>query len=412
MKMKKTLFFALILGLAVMFAVPASAFKIESPKETIFQFGAWIATDLGVWHRSKELWNGKNDNTQTILDLPRWSRVYGSLEVGDVGAYWDFRLGGNQQLSNLGIFPYANGYYFVETAKFYGWYTFGNCTILAGKTDGHVYSVLPYQILGWDNFFHMGGMGWGGIYDQRDTQVRFSQNVSRAFSYDISLVQPIYYQDNGTLTQGTPGAAAAVQSYASIPLLAAKLLINFTWLSLMPAGYIQYVKWDNLPATPLKTTPDDHMTSWTVVLPIVVKAGAFKGTFQGAYGENMGSRIPFAGGPLAVQSVYHGYGRTSAGAIKNTRGMNAFMDLAYTSGPFTPHFYLGWDKAQNSDIYVFGEDYNQRLMYGVSVNWKIANNFYLIPELTYYNYGKDPTKPKNPDLGTEWLGGVVFLFVF
>jgi hypothetical protein len=31
--MKKTLLFALVLGLAVMFAVPAFAFKIESGKE-------------------------------------------------------------------------------------------------------------------------------------------------------------------------------------------------------------------------------------------------------------------------------------------------------------------------------------------------------------------------------------------
>ena len=64
MKMERAIFFALILGLAVMFSVPASAFKIESPNETLFQFGAWIATDLGVWYRSKELRNGKSDNTQ------------------------------------------------------------------------------------------------------------------------------------------------------------------------------------------------------------------------------------------------------------------------------------------------------------------------------------------------------------
>ena len=38
--MKKTLLFALVLGLAVMFAVPAFAFKIESGKDTTFYFGA------------------------------------------------------------------------------------------------------------------------------------------------------------------------------------------------------------------------------------------------------------------------------------------------------------------------------------------------------------------------------------
>ena len=53
--MKKTLLFALVLSLAVMFAVPAFAFKIESGKDTIFYFGALMYTDIGAWNRSKEL---------------------------------------------------------------------------------------------------------------------------------------------------------------------------------------------------------------------------------------------------------------------------------------------------------------------------------------------------------------------
>jgi hypothetical protein len=51
-------------------------------------------------------------------------------------------------------------------------------------------------------------------------------------------------------------------------------------------------------------------------------------------------------------------------------------------------------------------------MYGVGVNWKIAESFYVVPEFTYYNYGKNLLNPQNPDLGTEWLGGVQFQFVF
>ena len=53
--MKKALLFALVLGLAVLFAVPAFAFKIEGAKDTNFYFGALILTDVGAWNRSKEL---------------------------------------------------------------------------------------------------------------------------------------------------------------------------------------------------------------------------------------------------------------------------------------------------------------------------------------------------------------------
>jgi len=415
--MKKLLILALVLGLAVMLALPAFAFKIESAKDNTFYFGGLLMTDFGAWNRSKELFNGKSDNTQMILNIPNNSRIRGLLEVGNVGGYWELRLGGNQQNAQgvSGNFSSTGGYYFVESGKLYGYYKFGNCTLLAGKTDGHVYSVLPYQNLGNDENRHSGGQGWGGVYDQRVTQVRFSQDVSKSFGYDISLVQPMYYFDSGTgSATGAPaanGTAGAVQSYATFPMVAAKLRMNFGAVSLMPAGYIQYVKWDNLAPALNKQTPDDNMTSWAAVLPVVVKAGAFTGTFQGAYGQNMGSRFNTAQGVLDKQSVYHGYGRTPNGAVKNTTGYNAFADLAFTSGAVTPHFYVGWDKATNDDVYV-GDKYNQRWMYGVGVNWKIAESFYLIPEFTYYNWGNNPTAAKNPSLGTEWLGGVQFQFVF
>ena len=417
--MKKILICALVLGLAVMLALPAFAFKIESAKDNTFYFGGLLMTDFGAWNRSKELFNGKSDNTQMILNIPNNSRIRGLLEVGNVGGYFELRLGGNQQNAQgaSGNFSSSGGYYFVESAKLYGYYKFGNCTLLAGKTDGSVFSVVPYQNLGNDQNRHSGGTGWGAVIDQRNTQVRFSQDVSKAFGYDISLVQPMYYWDSGKgSATGAPaanGTAGAVQSYATFPMVAAKLRMNFGAVSLMPAGYVQYVKWDNLAPALNNRTPDDNMTSWAAVLPVVVKVGAFTGTIQGAYGQNMGSRFNNAQGVLDKMSVYHGYGRTADGTIKNTTGWNAFMNLAFTAGAVTPNFYLGYDKAVNSDVYgKFGDDFNQRYMAGVGVNWKIADSFYIVPEFTYYNWGKNPTVKNNPDLGTEWIGGVQFQFVF
>ena len=138
--MKKTLIFALVLGLAVMFAVPAFAFKIEGGKDTNFYFGALVYTDIGAWNRSEELDPAeKSDKTELILNVPRHSRIRGNLDVGNVGAYWELRLGGDQQLQtkrNPAFSKPGGSYYFAESAKLYGYYKFGNCTLLAGKTDG------------------------------------------------------------------------------------------------------------------------------------------------------------------------------------------------------------------------------------------------------------------------------------
>ena len=423
--MKKTLLFALVLGLAVMFAVPAFAFKIESGKDNTFYFGAAIFTDFAAWNYSKELGNGKSDKTQAILNLAQHSRIRGNLDVGNVGAYWEVRMGGNQAGAQgaSGSFSSTGGYYFAESAKLYGYYKFGNCTLLAGKTDGHFYSVGAYQNIGYGLAAPTGGsphialFGFGNNYDNRNPQIRFSQDVNKSFGYDISVVESQYYWDTGIGSAtgapiGSPSTANAAQSYATFPMVAAKLRMNFGAVSLMPAAYVQYVKWDNLPGN-----ADDNMTSWAATLPVVFKAGAFTGTFAGTYGINMGTRLNVLQGALQAQSVWHGYGRTPSGAIKNTTGWNAFMDLAFTSGAVTPHFYMGYDKAINDDIYGRGlssgsDNFNQRTAIGASVNWKIAESFFIVPEFTYYNYGKNPTVNGNPDIGTEWLGGVQFQFIF
>jgi hypothetical protein len=416
--MKKTLIFALVLGLAVAFAVPAFAFKIEGGKDTTFYFGALVLTDFGVWNRSKELVPGysalnpgkTSDRTELILDLSKNSRIRGNLEVGQVGAYWELRLGGDNQLGNAGAGGWSSsGYLFAESGKLYGYYKFGNSTLLAGKTDGHIYSVVPYQNLGKNNNDHNSGYGWGAINDQKSTQVRFSQDISKAFGYDFSLVQPQYYNDNGLGTVAT-GTAGAQQSLGVFPLAALKLRMKFGAVSLLPAAYVQYVKWNDLPQVGGKS-PDDNMTSWAAVLPIVVKAGAFTGTFQGMYGQNTSSAISTSGGPLSGQKTYWGYRRSPNGNIKNSTGWAGFADLAFTSGPVTPHFYLGFDYVEN-DVFVGSDKNNMRSMYGVGVNWKIAESFYVVPEFSYYNYGKNPLAVKNPDLGTEWQAGVQFQFVF
>ena len=397
--MKKTLLFALVLGLAVMFAVPAFAFKIESGKDTTFYFGALILTDLGAWSRDADLVKtntgrgGATDRTELILNVPRHSRLRGVLEVGSVGGYWELGLGGDNQLGNAGNPQFPGNAYNVETRKFYGYYKFGNCTLLAGKTDGHFFSVVPAQNLGFDTNNHVLGFGWGSIYDGRTTQVRFSQDVSKTFGYDISFVQPVYYTE-------LAGTALANQSMGTLPMTALKLRMNFGAVSLMPAGVVQYVKWNDLPGN-----ADDNMTAWAVMLPVVVKAGAFTGTFQALYGQNLG------GGPLGLQSSFWSYKRNQDLAIKNSTGWNGFMDLAFTAGAVTPHFYLGYDYVEN-DLFVGSDKNNMRSMYGVSVNWKIADSFYIAPEFTFYDYGKDPTKINNPSIGKEWLGGVQFQFVF
>ncbi|MBI5607201.1 MAG: hypothetical protein HY879_28040 [Deltaproteobacteria bacterium] len=382
--MKKSGILALVVVLLVALAMTAQAFTVEGAKGEKMYIGGLFLTDFGYWNRDKNL-TGVDDQTQFITAVPNHSRVRGSLEVGKVGGYWELGNGGEVMATN-GVGAGVTNY--IETRKLYGWYRFGNCEILAGKNDGYVYTLSPYQNIGLNNGAHVGGFGWGSIYDSRNPQVRFTQNVSKAFGYAITLLQPNVYVDQ-TRT-----------SYATLPAVAAKLMMNFGVISLFPAGLYQQVKWDKMPGG-----FDDTMTSWLAVLPVKVTAGGFVGVVQAGYGQNLS-------GVLALQSSFHSYLRDSTGKVKNTTGLNGFVDLSYNIGSVTPHIYFGYDKASNSDVWKTGDDNVTRTMVGIGISCKVADSFYVVPEFTMYDYGKKPNDAAKPDFGKEWLGGVQFQFVF
>ncbi|MGC1403234.1 MAG: hypothetical protein WA974_09930 [Thermodesulfobacteriota bacterium] len=395
--MKKLGLLAFILGLVIAFAMPALAFTIEGAKGEKMYIGGTILTDIGAWSRSKELIAGVpgstalSDRTEFYDNVLLHSVLHGTVEVGPAGMLWEFGMGENRNPSEL---LGANTSY-VETRLLYGWYNFGNCQILAGKNHGQLYSVVPWQTMGvWQG--HVYGFGWGSIYDQRNAQIRFTQNVTKQVGWQISLVDPDQYAD-------AAASPANKNSYTYLPQVDAKVSLNFGMVALYPAFGYQYVKWDNV-------APgfDDNVQSWFAVLPVVVKAAGFTGTIQAGYGQNTDAFLTF-------QSGFTKYGRDASGKVKNTTTLNGFVDLAYTFGPATPHLYFGYDNEKNSDIYgklPNSDDNNTRMMYGASINYNVAGPFYIIPEFTYYDYGKSPILANKPDIGKEWIGGVQFRFVF
>lgn len=382
--MKKLGLFALVLGLIVAFAMPAFAFTIEGAKGEKMYIGGMMLTDIGYWNRDKDKTGTGDSQTRFMLTVPNHARIRGSVEVGAVGGYWELGNGGNA------LNAYASGAgvnNYIETRKLYGWYNFGNCQILAGKNDAYFFSLAPAQNLGFNNDLHIAGFGWGSVYDSRLPQVKFTQNISKAFGYSVALVEPAVYTLDSKI------------SYSQIPVIAAKLWMNFGMVTLYPAAIYQSVKWDKM-----ASGYDDSMAAWSVILPVKLAAGPFTGIFQVGYGENLN-------GLLGLQSAYHAAQRVD-GKIKNTTGLYGFIDLAYTAGPVTPHIFFGYDNAKNSDTWKTGNDYNTRTMMGAALHYKVAPNFTLAPEFTMYDYGQTPNTAAKTELGKEWLAGVQFMFVF
>lgn len=120
-----------------------------------------------------------------------------------------------------------------------------------------------------------------------------------------------------------------------------------------------------------------------------------------------------AGGDLLTRrSSFYGYFWDASGRIKNSSDKNGFADLAHTFGPATPHFYLGHDNTKDNDEWRVGDDKNTRMMYGVSIDYKVANVFYVIPVFTYYDWGKQLNVTSKSDISREWIGGLQLRLVF
>jgi len=320
------------------------------------------------------------------------------VETGNAGGFFEIGLGtataGTPGMS--GNAALGNSLGNVDVRKMYGYYKFGNCELLVGKTDGWLFSLVPQQRLG-ANLLTVWDFGFGNFYDGRFTQLRFTQNINKQFTYAISLVTP--QNTNATFTSGTTSVSRA--SYAQLPTIAGKLSMNFGVVSLFPAAAWGQVKWQDLPSG-----YDDSATGWYAVLPVKVVAGPFTGLFQVGYGQNL-QTILNPGNTNSFQQFVR-----VAGQVKNTTGVNAFMDLGWTFGPVTPHLFFGFDNADNNDAWRAGDSNNRRYSYGAAVNYIVAPGFMISPELTYFDFGKAPNTVGSPDIGKDWMAGVQFVFAF
>jgi hypothetical protein len=116
--------------------------------------------------------------------------------------------------------------------------------------------------------------------------------------------------------------------------------------------------------------------------------------------------------PLTIQRSFYGYFWDTSGRIKDATGKHEIADLAHTFGPATPHIYLGHENAKNNYDWKVGDDDITRMMYGVSIDYKVTDAFSVIPVFTYYDWSKQSEVASKPGINKEWIGGLQFRFIF
>jgi len=115
---------------------------------------------------------------------------------------------------------------------------------------------------------------------------------------------------------------------------------------------------------------------------------------------------------LIRQSSWGGYFGDVSGRIGNENGKKRASDLVYSFGHTSAHFYFGYDKARNNEEWRIGVDNSTLMMFGASIDYKLAKAFYLIPTFTFYDWDKQLNIASKPYTNQEWIGGLQLRFVF
>jgi hypothetical protein len=115
---------------------------------------------------------------------------------------------------------------------------------------------------------------------------------------------------------------------------------------------------------------------------------------------------------FTIKRSFYGYFWDTSGRINDTTGKHGIADFGRTFGQATPHIYLGYENAKNNNDWKVGDEDITRMMYGVSIDYKVSDAFYVIPVFTYYDWGKQSEVASKSGINKEWISGLQFRFIF
>ncbi len=379
--MKKLGMIVFVMALVVAFALPAFAFTVEGAKGERFTIGGTFMYDIGYRLTNKNYntktgsFYGSDDRTNFFSDLSQSSYVMGNYANGPFSATFILSTQSSYESYHKQVYDYnANSPYSVaggsinsylntkDNAIFdlvYGTYSFGSMSISAGKMSPITVVQAPSSVIGY-SYGEGGtivGIAYGFVYENKKTGIRLQHNINKMIHYVIGL------NTTGTLPEDVDtGAGISLrESYATLPNISARVGFNFGHVVVMPGFSWEQVKWNNLP-----TGWDDKVDVWFVRLPVQLRFGAFTALIEGLYGQNLGGLGSSFATLVASESSYSGYWRDAGGTIHNGNTLNGWVDLSYTFGPVTPHFFYGQTRSGNDDRYKTGDKDGTRSYYGVN----------------------------------------------
>ncbi|NIQ39203.1 MAG: hypothetical protein GTN81_11505 [Proteobacteria bacterium] len=371
----------------VMAAAALFVFGMSTPSWAVadFAIGAsvridagWQLTDLGDQNEP----GGEDSQTQFFLQRPGNSRINFKATVGDVTGFVEF--------SDTPTLRHA----------YASWDMGGGSSMLFGQT----WSIMAFGFTDQRLNGDLANIGFGTLYFGRNPQIRYTY-AGEAFTVEVAI------EDNDKSTALGPAGSAAYLAEDFLPMFIANVTFKpLEMLTLTPSAF--YQSFDLTGIAP--GTSDVDIDSFGFALDGRVDFEMFRISFEGWIGENLGVAASSFDIRPAGATVGAGVPVPDAAAtdVEDVSSWGGFVQLTFRFEPAILNIGGGF---QSSDVEsspgASFEDEIETASYFINVLYNLTDNFYVQPEISYFDYGDDATRGAFGPAGTNDLGDDIFLGV-
>jgi hypothetical protein len=328
--------------------------------------------------------SGEDSQTQFFLERPGNSRINFKATVGDVTGFVEF--------SDTPALRHA----------YASWDMGGGSSLLFGQT----WSIMSFGFTDQRLAGDLANIGFGTLYFGRNPQIRYTY-AGEAFTVEVSI------ENNDKVTD------VDFLSEDFIPMFSAGVTFKpLEMVTLTPSA--MYQMYDLTGIAP--GTSDVDIDVFGFALDGRVDFEMFRISFEGWIGENLG--VPAAifdgrdtlGKPVTVDAGVPV--EDAAGTdIEDVSSWGGFVQLTFRFEPAILNIGGGF---QSSDVEnttgipagAVYEDEVEMASYFINVLYNLTDNFYIQPEVSYFDYGDDANKnafgASDNDLGSDIFLGVHF----
>ncbi len=350
--MKKIALSLLVLTLALFLAAPAMADFNPYGSARMMTFYVTDSPAVG------------DDDKDTVWDLQGNSRIGAKFTTGDVAGHFEYGTG-------------------VNLRQLYGTVKLGGGTLLIGQT----YTPYAYgsdQVANEDWGFD----GFGDTYEGRKPQIVFTMDSGLYFG----AIKPEAAEVSAT-SAPTPVVGAPTPYFkpdtidldTTLPKLCVGYDTKLDGTSL--GGGIAYNSFNE---ENLTTGFDESIDSMLLYFHVNADLGEVSLKANFGYGTNLGN-FGFTDEPSPGAVVV-------AGKVEDTTTMLGYVQATFKAGDTPIKLGVGYASSDN-DTY---KDPDAQMSYFVNATISLADNFFIVPELSMFDYMDDETGAEENDV--MWVG--------